>query len=169
MDRRIDKLTNLPPELREEIKARAAARQAQSQSELSKLQAKNRAREEQLRAESQVASFFKVTDQVTTIDRTPDGKPILNSSPYTIARAENPKGDVVYFRSNKGEIPSQDQLSDLSGRIKIEEAEFKTLDQPTQSKILREGSTKYGTYLSNEKLRQQLQRLKSAPKDGFTI
>ncbi|MBI2315350.1 hypothetical protein HYU93_04845 [Candidatus Daviesbacteria bacterium] len=167
---RIDRLTNLPPELREQIKARAAKRRDAGQTQVAEMQAKAEARRQQLHAESEVANFFRATDSITTIDRTPDGKPNLKSIPYTIALFADSKGNSFYLRTNKGEeIPPQDQLSRLSDRIKSEKVQFGALDPSTQARLQREGSAEYGTYLSNEMLRGQFQKLKSAPRDGFTI
>lgn len=134
----IDSLTNLPPDLREQIKARRASAQAEIRSH------------DEMRT-----SLFHLIDSVTIVGRTP------NADMTRFSKHQNPKGDIVYLRQDSKEAyPSQDQIAALSTRIKAEEVDFKTLDSSEQAKIRKGGSPRFSSYLSNEALREQFQKIK---------
>lgn len=143
IDDRIDKLTNLPPEIRERLKAR----QAQSQAEMARLN-------------ERMANLFNLTDSAHGIYRTADGQ-MDPSSMFTIGKFQNSKRETVYVkRGSKEAYPSQDQIAGISTQIQTQQTDLMKLDPAEQSRIRKEGSAQFGAYLSNEALGQQFARLK---------
>lgn len=140
----IDRLKNIPPE----IIARMKARRAEVQAKVAE-------------ANQVVANLFGLKDSVLVGGRTPGGHLDPNAEVFDIGKFQNSTGDAVYLRRGaKEDWPSLDQIAASSARVKTEEAGFKALDPLAQTKARQEGNPQFGTYLSNEALRAQFQKLK---------
>lgn len=150
-----DKLKNLPPGLVARLKADRDKSKAE-------IDLKN----------EEFARKFKFRDSVQGIGRTPSGLMDPSSDIVCIRKFQNDYGDTVYVKSvnsvksiDHEAIPPEDQIRALSGRIKVQQAGFQSLDSSEQSRIRTDFTSsgtdaRFGVYLTNEALAQQFQKLK---------